>query len=266
MKNLLIPLLVPLLMMVSCTQEPADSEGNSQFTFNMPLSFAKTQAGIQIDSVHVTITGPTNVNGILTISSDSATASGTFTGLIAGNYSISILAFANHDTVAKGSGNATVTPGQITDVNLTLTLLTGGLNINVHWAAVDPNVFGYVTSLNGHEYYLSLVKMTWVQADSACQASGGHLVTITSATENDTVLSISNRSSEGHQWIGFNDIALEGTWVWVTGETVTYTNWQSGEPNDQGGEDGGVFRRDQNKWWDAETNGATTFYFILELE
>jgi hypothetical protein len=29
----------------------------------------------------------------------------------------------------------------------------------------------------------------------------------------------------------------EGTWKWVTGETYSYTNWNSGEPNNAGNED-----------------------------
>jgi len=38
-------------------------------------------------------------------------------------------------------------------------------------------------------------------------------------------------------WIGFTDQASEGTWEWISGEAVTYTNWASGEPNDANGED-----------------------------
>ena len=32
-------------------------------------------------------------------------------------------------------------------------------------------------------------------------------------------------------WLGFNDNASEGNWVWSSGEASTYTNWNSGEPN-----------------------------------
>ena len=36
-------------------------------------------------------------------------------------------------------------------------------------------------------------------------------------------------------YIGFNDIDIEGTRVWVDGDTSTYTNWRPGEPNNNYG-------------------------------
>jgi len=33
-------------------------------------------------------------------------------------------------------------------------------------------------------------------------------------------------------WIGFTDEVQEGTWVWRSGEPVTYTNWMWAEPDD----------------------------------
>ena len=41
-------------------------------------------------------------------------------------------------------------------------------------------------------------------------------------------------------WIGYSDITKEGTWEWTNtpiyaGLNDIYKNWQSGEPNDQGG-------------------------------
>ena len=42
-----------------------------------------------------------------------------------------------------------------------------------------------------------------------------------------------------HLWIGINDYGSEGTWVWADGTPVSYTNWNSGEPNSGGNYDGG---------------------------
>ena len=41
-------------------------------------------------------------------------------------------------------------------------------------------------------------------------------------------------------WIGLNDFAQEGTFVWSNGDPVTYTNWYPGEPNDFLGMEDGV--------------------------
>jgi len=91
------------------------------------------------------------------------------------------------------------------------------------------------TNYNGHEYQLISYLRTWSGAKSDCESRGGYLVTITSQEENDFISSL---IGEDDIWIGFTDEANEGDWQWVTGESVTYTNWIPGEPNDSGeGED-----------------------------
>jgi len=37
-----------------------------------------------------------------------------------------------------------------------------------------------------------------------------------------------------YYWIGLTDIFQEGTFVWTTGEKLTYTNWYDKEPNNAG--------------------------------
>lgn len=97
-----------------------------------------------------------------------------------------------------------------------------------------PSLNGFTsqTNFNGHSYYRSTGSMTWTSARQACQDMGGYLVTITSAAENNFVF---NTWPSG--WIGFTDEVVEGQWRWVTGEPVTYTNWNGGEPNNAGNED-----------------------------
>jgi hypothetical protein len=55
----------------------------------------------------------------------------------------------------------------------------------------------------------------------------GHLVTITSASENDHVDSL---GGSGAYWIGASDAATEGTWQWDVGPEAGQTFWQADLP------------------------------------
>ena len=89
----------------------------------------------------------------------------------------------------------------------------------------------------GH-YYRQVDNVTWAQAEAYAVSIGGHLVTINDQAEQDWLeATFTQPSSPGDPqplrtlWIGFNDRAVEGTWVWSSGEPVTYTHWQPYEPN-----------------------------------
>ncbi|MBE0638110.1 MAG: HYR domain-containing protein, partial [Bacteroidales bacterium] len=92
--------------------------------------------------------------------------------------------------------------------------------------------YTFIGGLNGHSYFRSDFATTWSSANAAAIALGGHLITISSAEENALVSGYGNWC-----WIGFTDEAVEGNWVWVTGEPVVYTSWGPGEPNNANNED-----------------------------
>lgn len=93
--------------------------------------------------------------------------------------------------------------------------------------------------VTGHRYYL-LSNATWYDSQTEAMALNGNLVTINDAEENQWVLdNFSNVQGVTRElWIGLNDIATEGTFVWASGEPVAYVNWNTGEPNNNGDEDG----------------------------
>ena len=94
---------------------------------------------------------------------------------------------------------------------------------------------------NGHFYYL-LDTASWTGSESEALALSGHLVTINDLAENDwvydTFVPLLPANTVATLWIGLNDAAQEGLFVWANGEPVTFTNWGSNQPDDgRGAED-----------------------------
>lgn len=138
---------------------------------------------------------------------------------------------------------------------------TGAVNFPVKlYSRTVPNITGFTSqqNYNGHSYYRSTGLANWTTARQNCINMGGHLVTVTTAAENSF---ISGLWPSG--WIGLTDEVTEGVWKWVTGETYSYTSWNSGEPNNSGNEDYIQFVG-AGKWNDL--NNSSSLPYVLEFE
>ena len=80
----------------------------------------------------------------------------------------------------------------------------------------------------GHDYLYVEDSMSWADAEAYAVSLGGHLVTVNDAAEAQWLLVTFGIK----YWIGFNDLAVEGEWRWASGEPVTFTKWEPGQPND----------------------------------
>ncbi|MHA3775569.1 DUF7453 family protein [Verrucomicrobiota bacterium sgz303538] len=89
---------------------------------------------------------------------------------------------------------------------------------------------------NGHQYYL-LSESDWVTSENVAKNLSGHLVTINDAAENQWVFDTFSAFGGVNRslWLGLNDAATEGSFVWASGEPVTYTNWTAGTPDNGSG-------------------------------
>ena len=119
---------------------------------------------------------------------------------------------------------------------------------------------------NGHNYDLiSAPNNFWQAQNIAQQDYNAHLVTIGDANENQWLV---DTFGTNYAWIGFTDEAEEGTWVWITGEPVTYTNWQSGEPNNNGwhGPENYAFINYGAGFWADVANGDHRYPFHAIIE
>ena len=126
--------------------------------------------------------------------------------------------------------------------------------------AVDEQKGCYGCSVSG-DYLWCTEAQVWTDASEICALFGYHLVTIDDATENSTVAALVGSSTA---WIGINDRDTEGTFVWEDGSKVTYTSWNSGEPNDYNGEDCTHINYSVSGGWNDYPCGYTQ-PFVCEL-
>lgn len=111
------------------------------------------------------------------------------------------------------------------------------------WEASDVAEETQVEGYTGHLYeFYTLPEsewesgpITWQQAERRCEWKGGHLAVIESSTENFLLYSAMKAKGYENAYFGFSDESSEGNWKWVDGTSTAYTNWHSGEPNNQDG-------------------------------
>jgi len=99
------------------------------------------------------------------------------------------------------------------------------------------NPYVIQTATHGCSTYKLLSMSSWTNAEAAAQALGGHLVAINDAAENTFVYQTftQNGTMDRGLWIGLNDLANEGQFVWSSGDPLVYTNWDGGNPDNGGG-------------------------------
>ena len=130
---------------------------------------------------------------------------------------------------------------------------------------------------NGHWYDVVWVDagLSWEDAENMAALSGGHLVTLTSATEYLFVWDFLNSNLADNTlyksyWLGGyqNDFSGEPDegWVWVTGENWVYENWHPGEPNNgmQGSQNYLHFWDTDSGQWDDMDSGRHVGGFVIE--
>lgn len=127
-----------------------------------------------------------------------------------------------------------------------------------------------VNPTNNHLYFL-ITSQSWSASQAEAAMLGGSLATINDAGE-DTWVFDTFATPTRMLWVGLNDVASEGQFVWSSGEPVGYTNWAQGEP--QGGlTENWVAIRTQalgpaRKWIDWQDNGnffGTPVHGVVEV-
>lgn len=159
---------------------------------------------------------------------------------------------------------------------ISITETDGGTNIQINAELKKSSDIEYsipedVLKYNGHSYYIySDVANTWEEAKEYCESLGGYLAVINDEAENTALYNYMTSCGYQSAYFGYSDSETEGVWKWVSNDTSNYTNWASGEPNqERTTEDYAMFylKYTDGKWNDGDFNGRTvqdTSAFICE--
>ncbi|ELK09490.1 Pulmonary surfactant-associated protein D [Pteropus alecto] len=90
---------------------------------------------------------------------------------------------------------------------------------------------------------------TFEDAQQICTQAGGQLASPRSAAENEALQQLVVTQNKA-AFLSMNDIKTEGNFTYPTGESLVYSNWAPGEPNNNGGAENCVEIYTNGKWND----------------
>ena len=75
-------------------------------------------------------------------------------------------------------------------------------------------------------------------------------------------LDTADPSGTGLFWIGLTDLLHEGKFVWISGESATYTNWFSGELNSAGKKEhfAHIYPNSTSRRWNDNSNNKINIF------
>merc|ERR1712037_95393 len=115
--------------------------------------------------------------------------------------------------------------------------------------ATECEIDGFEADDNGICYKCVYAKLNWIKAAKACKALGSAvLATVPDKVANNFIKDKLN----GNSWIGATDQTKEGTWKWLNGDSMSYTNWKNSNDIKNKDEDCAYMYSSSGKWQDEE--------------
>ncbi|XP_066473555.1 hepatic lectin-like [Tiliqua scincoides] len=114
---------------------------------------------------------------------------------------------------------------------------------------------------DGQCYFFSVDLSTWHTASAHCEDKDAHLVVIHDEAEQNFIQS---RTRNEKYWIGLNDLAGEGEWIWTDGTEYrnSFKKWKKGEPNDHSNKEDCAQIYEAGEWNDMPCN--TKCFYVCQ--
>lgn len=104
------------------------------------------------------------------------------------------------------------------------------------------------------KYSIYDISISWKDAETYCEALGGHLATVQDSGEELFLADLIQYGKKNSYWIGLHDSVNENQWQWVTGEDFIYSDWYEYQPDNSGEREHYVeIRKDFNNQWNDDT-------------
>ncbi|XP_041458722.1 macrophage mannose receptor 1-like isoform X2 [Lytechinus variegatus] len=132
--------------------------------------------------------------------------------------------------------------------------------------ACDESTKWYGAAGQCYKYYS--FKRSWVNADNYCRSVGGTLISVNSEEE-QTLVANQVSVSQKNVWLGLSDTVggAAGYYKWSTGESLSYSNWGTGQPDNRfftsGGDCAEILESDPDGKWSTDVC-TTAKYFMCE--
>ncbi|XP_054754188.1 alpha-N-acetylgalactosamine-specific lectin-like [Lytechinus pictus] len=135
----------------------------------------------------------------------------------------------------------------------------------------------YWTEMEGYCYQYFGGRQTFDDANTICQRTGAHLVSIRDQTENELIYHLWKglvkhpTEKDSAYWIGLRDTHQESDFQWTDNTPYTYFNWGPGQPDNAGGEDCVEVRNDggndaeRMRWNDLPCHHIRAFFCRMPL-
>ncbi len=151
-------------------------------------------------------------------------------------------------------------------MNRSLTIVSATAALLVTLAGAHAQVLGprVTNPATGNRYYrLNWSGATWTQMRDYARNMGGDLVTINDAAEQAWLVANVLQSNSKY-FIGLNDAAVEGTFVWSDGSPSTYRNFAANTGDNSQGSDYALMATGNSGQWDVR-NDTWTGDAVIEV-